>query len=210
MRLKMHFVIAQGRIDGLRNYTDKLEQMIAKETKQFLAGIDTVKALVEPEHTDEYAIQIAEEFEQLGKTFPRIFRSSLFVLCASDFEHILIDLAKVVQRSLGLGLLVSDMRDEGINKARSYLKKAIGWDFPDDSPEWEQITLLASLRNVFAHNNGRLTDERGKAQVEGLARVWAPDIRVDEAKYIQLSANFVPRALDVYREFLDQLSACVT
>ena len=60
MRLKMHFVIAQGRIDGLRNYTDKLEQMIAKETKQFLAGIDTVKALVEPEHTDEYAIRMAQ------------------------------------------------------------------------------------------------------------------------------------------------------
>ena len=49
-------------------------------------------------------------------------------------------------------LSASDCKGKGIDQAKTYLKKFVGIDFPDQSEYWNKITNYRKVRNKIVHN----------------------------------------------------------
>ena len=157
------------------------------------------------EDRQEYYEFASDKFYKLEETFPRILRYSFFVHIYSLLEHTLLRIADDVRQSRKLGLSPGDLKDDGITRAKTYLKKVAGIQFPDSTSEWQDILALNSLRNVIVHSGGYLAeDHHKKDQIEGLMKRW-PEISLSNIRQFELSDAFANRAIDTCDRFLSQV-----
>lgn len=95
-----------------------------------------------------------------------------------------------------------ERKDDGLRRAKKFIKDVANIPFPDDIPEWHDATSLAILRNLILHNDGRLPkDHSKKKEVDRFVKAWSPDIQLDEHQSLLVSPAFVGRAADVYYRF---------
>jgi hypothetical protein len=107
----------------------------------------------------EALISTAFENIDFSTNVPNLFRRALFVAAYSMLETHLNLLATDNQQQKTLVLSLEEIRGQGIERARLYLKKVVGMSFPDTSPEWQVLKRLGELRNVLVHRYGRLEGE---------------------------------------------------
>lgn len=96
--------------------------------------------------------------------FPSLQRSSAFLTVWGFLEHELDKLCLQYQSEKGFGLTLSDLSDKGIDRSTSYLEKVAGLEGLKSSKEWDEIKTVQRIRNVVAHDNGRLRDHQGKSK----------------------------------------------
>jgi hypothetical protein len=94
--------------------------------------------------------------------FPNIMRTSLFYSCFAFLENYLLFVCKNVKSKKNLGLDISDIKHNGIEKAQVYLKKVVGLNFPDQSVEWNHIRKCNKIRNILIHNGGLIDSNNEK------------------------------------------------
>lgn len=97
-------------------------------------------------------------FEQY---FPSLQRSSALLVLWGFLEHELDKLCLLFQKEKAFKLGVSDLSDKGIDRSTNYLEKVAGLDGLKSSPEWNHLKGLQRIRNLIAHNEGRLRDRMG-------------------------------------------------
>jgi hypothetical protein len=133
-------------------------------------------------------------------------RYSLFVHTYSLLERTLLGLAEHIQHAQKLDLSPNDLRDEGIVRAKTYLKKVARIPFPDTAPAWQEILTLNRIRNLVVHNTGYLPEDYSrKPELDALIARWSGDVALDHFGRFSFSSGFVPRVIDACRAFLDEL-----
>ena len=104
-----------------------------------------------------------------GEYFPSLQRRSAFLTVWSFLEHQLDQLCLFYQSEKGFGLSFMDSSGKGIDRSTSYLEKVAGLEGLKASQEWNRIKMVQRIRNVIAHNDGRLRDHQGKSKNEIVA-----------------------------------------
>ena len=193
---------------SIRGYADTVEKVLPEYKKEidkrFLAlGKNTVIEN-EDERDDLYREHDIELFE-LEHDFPQVLRYSLFVYSYSRFEKTLLGIADDYQRSRGLKLKPSELKDAGIKRAMTYLKNVVIIPFPDMEPSWKDILTLSLIRNHIAHNEGELPAGRdvGK-EIREFIKKWNDNISIEDGRF-EFSQGFIIRVLDTFDTFFDKL-----
>lgn len=190
----------------LRAFVLALENFLGEEMQRLKKYSDeTASKMTEEERRDFYD-SVSDEYYQFGETFPKILRYSLFTHAYSHLEHILLQIANHLRQSQNLDLSPNDLREEGILRAKTYLKKVARITFPDGGTTWQDILALNSVRNLIIHNNGYFPEDyKMKNQIDALIVKWANDFSLDKDRYFALSESFIEHVIQTYENFLNEL-----
>jgi hypothetical protein len=115
---------------------------------------------------DDTAWDLENIFEEY---FPSLQRRSALLTLWGVFEHNLDQLCLLYQSEKGFALSFSDLSGKGIDRSTSYLEKVAGLAGLKVSQEWNRIKMVQRIRNVIAHDDGRLRDHQGKSKNEIVA-----------------------------------------
>jgi hypothetical protein len=195
----------EGEFRELRHYSEALEKLLETEVARVAADITKEAERVTENERGDFFEWYSEEYSRLRDAFPNILRYSLFVHSYSLLEHGLIQLADHFQRAQKLELLPRDLRQEGINRAKTYLKKVAGVKFPDTAA-WEEISTLNHIRNIVVHRTGFFPDDdpRNK-QIEQLISKWSEVLAIDNLRRFEFKAGFPERVIQTFETFFTEL-----
>ena len=203
--LQTYRLFIEMEISDLKEYVQTLENFLSAEMKR-LDGESEVRASEMPkDQRMDFYDSVSDDHYRLAETFPNILRHSLFAHSYSLLEYILLEIAEHFQKSQKLDLSPSDLRDEGIRRAQSYLKKVVRVSFPDSGTIWQEISTLGYIRNLVVHNQGYLTEDNPrKDQIHALIAKWSSDLSLKKNKFI-FSATFIKRVVLTFETFLNDL-----
>ncbi|MGC2698116.1 MAG: hypothetical protein WA738_20195 [Candidatus Angelobacter sp.] len=108
---------------------------------------------------DEDSWDLQEVFEEY---FPTLQRRSALLTVWGFLEHELDALCLLYQSEKGFKLAFSDLAGKGIDRSATYLEKVAGLLGLKSSREWNALKEIQNIRNLIAHNDGRLHDHQGK------------------------------------------------
>jgi hypothetical protein len=141
----------------LRHATDVIEGAIAKEKIEY-----SVRRQAQTE-VPSMVYDAIEEWKTAW-ALPAILRRSQFISIYSLVEHWLNMHCDEARREKKIPIRYTDLKDKGIERAKSYLLKLAEIAFPSKSEEWQRLKDHGRLRNCLAHNNGRVeNNEEGQA-----------------------------------------------
>ncbi|ACB74312.1 hypothetical protein [Opitutus terrae] len=156
----------------------------------------------------DYVDSAAEDYDELHETFPAMFRASLFVMCMADFENTLNGLAELFKKAKKLEISFKEIRGEGMERAKIYLKKVARVGFPDELPHWATIKKFSALRNILVHADGRIpAGHRDEALLKKMIGANSGKLRLDRFQRIVLEREFIPYALETLRGLHVEYSA---
>jgi|GEM_PF-3807342 len=178
---------------SLQSQRDSLEAVIGRER----AGADDETAdLILGRHIDEW--------HQLAVVFPQRFFNTFVVSLCSWLEAELNDLAQAHRRLHPDAMNLNEVAGKGLERARLYLKRVVGIDFPDSRGSWPVIQSVYKIRNAIIHKD---------AASIGLS---APEFKLlvehacggtDQVERIALTLPFCKMALVSARTFFSDLDA---
>jgi hypothetical protein len=99
-----------------------------------------------------------------GEYFPSLQRRSAFLTLWSFLEYQLDQLCMLSQAEKGFGLSFMDLSGKGIDRSTSYLEKVAELQGLKNSPQWNVLKTLQRIRNVIAHDDGKLQKHLGKGK----------------------------------------------
>jgi hypothetical protein len=108
---------------------------------------------------DEHDWNVTEIFREY---FPNLQRRSALLTLWAFLEHTLASLCVLYQSEKGFKVNFEDLGGKGLDRSVNYLEKIAGLDGLKDCPEWAELKAIQLIRNVIAHNDGRLKDHYGK------------------------------------------------
>jgi hypothetical protein len=148
----------------------------------------------------------AQSVSNLESDFVVICTSNTFVGIYTILEHQLFRICEVRQKEMGFKVSVGDVRGSGIDACRTYLEKVCGIDVPKEPTEWKTIKRLQRLRNVLAHERGRL-QESDKDLREYIEK--STTARIGHDNQIVLDYQFCLEVIDTVEQFMDRVTDAI-
>lgn len=153
----------QAQIEWLHSYVEQVEKQIDESAKARKS--DSIPTDVEYAG-DGYPTVILEEHQGIEGPpdelkeifeyyFPNLQRRSTLIVLFSFLEHNLDQLCEVFATEQRLNIVHTDLKGNGIDRARVYLRKVIGLPL-DNSPSWQEIKRIQQIRNIIVHNDAKL------------------------------------------------------
>jgi hypothetical protein len=194
-------------IGQLGSYANAVEQMLIEQMQKINGEFQEHTAGKSKEEREAVLDWYGGEVASLTDEYPKILRYSLFVHSYRLLERVLLEIANHYRQTGHLELSPSDLRDKGIEQARTYLKKVALVQFPD-TESWQDVTTLQLIRNLIVHNEGELRKDHGKERqkIEDLAKKWKDDIAI-EGGNIELSQKIIFHVFDTFNTFFNELFA---
>lgn len=146
---------------------------------------------------------LADEYEKIKK-FQRYFRYSVMVLIFSILEYLLEEICNVVKHFKDLSLNPGDLKGQGIERAKNFIKKACKLPFPSDSPEWKFIQDLLKVRNCIVHANGKIDEYKEPKKLKDVINRIS-ELDSDEYGYVIIKKELLPKLLDNIKELLGKV-----
>jgi hypothetical protein len=202
----MYRQLVEAELEELKRYADALEGALEEEKRRLEKDSEERASTMTEEQRMELYEWAYDDFYRLGETFPRILRYSLFVHTYSLLEHTILRIADHLRNSRKLDLSPSDLRDEGITRAKTFLKKVVRVSFPDNGTDWQDILALNHIRNIIVHNTGHFPEDHSKRkQIDAFMTRWSSDISLDNIRQFTLSDRFIEHVIETCKHFLDDV-----
>jgi hypothetical protein len=137
---------------------------------------------------------------------PRHIINSLFASLYSLFEDEMVKICELIgSKATGSMAFSSYKKGIGISKCKNYLAEILKISV-DTYPSWREILHIKDLRNMIAHNNGRLVD-RDQDAAERLQNYIdvSQFLSIDESRHIVIDRQYFNHVENVFRAFIKDL-----
>ena len=191
------------------DYVRTLEQALDQRRKDFHERVEREAHQLPAHEREELFDYYSDDHARLAEYFPNTMRASTFVACYDAFVVHLGQLCHLKARGVGCLLRVNDIRGQGVERAKLYLKKVLQVPFPDDTREWTIIKNYGRVRNCLVHGDGKPA-RMGESKKAEQAVHDLPALRLDIAGRIWIERGFVSGVLKTLNKFLDTLSRSTT
>ena len=149
----------------------------------------------------QLAYQIADDIET--SVLPRHFRAPFVISLWSVFEAAIREISEYIQEKQNQSLGLNDIRGDFLSRVEKYYHHVLQYEICIDGTSWEQIKIIALVRNIFAHANGRKSaiekgtwnrlenwiNENGGLHIDG-------DFVIPSAAFVRNSYNVIFSLLD--------------
>ncbi|TNZ66197.1 hypothetical protein CGK42_23745, partial [Vibrio parahaemolyticus] len=146
------------RLDSIRQSVAVFENAIDSQKNAHDEYVKKATEGVFPEDLRYHLAHYHYEFESKETDLTTALRYSILVHTYGIFENIVNQLCVVHKEEKNLSLSLSDLRHEGIQRAKVYIKKVSNSNFNEASREWSEIVKINKIRNIIAHNDGSLIE----------------------------------------------------
>ena len=192
----------------LREYAEEIEHYFAQQQKKLLERYER-EVEKYPAAQEDIAEYLGEEKSRIEEIFLRSFRYSMIIAAHSVLEVLLEDLCRHAQRLHHQTKSVRDLGNDGIARAKRYLKTIAKISFPENTNAWQQIEKSLKIRNCIVHTQGNIKKTRNPKALRNLVKS-IKGITLDGAdRFIHIDSTYVPALIDnietcvqhVYRSF---------
>lgn len=190
-----------SQIERLVNTIDEMLTQKVGSTKP-LSMLDAMFQKVSPL---KMAVQNMFYFD-LKVMFPNILWSSVYLTLYSIFEHALDDLCSIIKSELNLKLSPTELRDRGIIRSETYLRKIAQLDFPADSEEWKDAKVANSIRNCLTHAAGIIDDYSKPEEIRSIVRSDANLSELEGEGRLVISKEYVLSTVGTVRAVFKKIT----
>ncbi len=136
---------------------------------------------------------------------PRFFRGTFLVVLYAAYESIVTEIARLIQVKQSQKIAINHLKGGFLERAKKYYKHILKFDLYSEEKVWQQVKMLSTLRNAFAHANGRLDMLNEKSKKE--MKKWRKEKRGISTYYgyIICEANIVSDIFSAVRDSLEDL-----
>lgn len=127
-------------LDHLERCAEDAQKGLGTRLQEFERDIDVRAQRMEEEVREEWYDWNSDRHWELSDVFPRIIRHSMFITSYAFLEHALSRLTSGLAHEAPKRVSIQDLKGDGIDLARLYLKKVQGISFPDQSAEWNRLS----------------------------------------------------------------------
>ena len=179
-------------------YLDTLDKYLDEYSKDFLKkSEENLKNHTDDDREFELDHNILPEYFLLAEDFPDILRKSFIITCYSYLEHQLKVQCKFIKNRKSEPLDITDLRNSGINQARTYLKKIANIDISDIKC-WDDIKHIGEIRNLIVYRDSSLPDE--SSEIRRYINIRT-DISINVNTFI-IHAEYCRYVINIIDEFL--------
>lgn len=142
--------------ENIYSYCKFTEAALAQEKDNFFAIYKTKVSKLTPEEKEKFEQFAIEIHWKLYDVFPTLQWTSIFNSAYSIFERYLNDLCTILEKKASTKVSLTDLKGQGIERAKLFLSKIIGITNVFDSTEWNEIQNYSKVRNILVHTSGKL------------------------------------------------------
>ena len=153
-------------LSALEDYLETIERQIDHIRKSEKLLLDAAIRKQNLNADDPEWHEVLDPYEhRIEFLLPRFFRCPFLVSLYAVYETAVTEIARLIQKSQGQAIALSDIRGaDFLDQAKKYYKHILHFELCDDNAEWQQIIMLSQIRNAIAHTNGRIEMLRKKAR----------------------------------------------
>jgi hypothetical protein len=140
--------------------------------------------------------------------FPSLQRRSALLTVYGYFEHELDKLCLLYQSEKLFRLNLSDLNGKGVERSINYLEKVAGIDASKKSKEWNHIKRIQKIRNVIAHQDGKLNDHQGNPRKEVIDYINQMDSLSGDIEVI-LHKGFLNHVVSTFNDYFRLLGKSI-
>jgi hypothetical protein len=147
----------------------------------------------------------------ITQEFPQYQRQSQVIMIVSLFEDYLNQLCLSFEVKNTLDVALTDIKGSGIDRAKTYLKKAVGIPFPSDGDSWKIIRDAQLIRNIVAHNASHLDEVRHATHLKVVKANDNLDTELFARLHLVIEEGYLPSLVDAMEEHtaaFQKLAAC--
>ncbi|WFO17126.1 hypothetical protein M601_005160 [Cellulophaga baltica 4] len=194
-----HYSEIDFEIDSFIEFLDLTNQQIDEKVRKYLKEYNDTPDLAKDLNYDPIDIYIKQKNLQL-------YYSSIIVSIYSFLEQSLLRLCAIAEKNKRIK--IDDISGKGIFKFKRYLEKVIEIDFEEINSEWNEITKLNHLRNVFVHSsNYRLNKSETKTRINSIKEI--KQLKVTEINNYYLlefqNDKLIRHFIETIRVFLNKI-----
>ena len=194
-----HFAEIDFGLDSFVEYLELTNTLIDNNVKKHLSEYDNTSDEAKDYFFDPSDIYIKQKSLQL-------YYSSIVISLYSFFEQSLLKLAEIPEKDKKIK--IDDISGNGIIfTIKKYLEKVIEIDFKEMNYEWNEITKLNKLRNLFVHSsNSILKKSESKKRINTLKNIKQLKVTEKSDYYILEfeSDELIRHFIEIIRVFLNK------
>jgi len=142
--------------ENIYSYCKFTEAALRREKEKFLTLHNEKINKLTPDEKRDFDELSIEIHWKLYDVFPTLQWTSIFNSAYSLFERHLNDLCRILGKNAPTKIELTDLKGQGIERAKIFLSKIVGISNVFDSTEWKEIQDYAKVRNVLVHSTGKL------------------------------------------------------
>lgn len=152
--IRVHRTLLDAQLDLLRGAEGLMRDAVTRYEAEVESWYAKQKTASEGPAPDYLLELYSEQKTDALDGYPQLLRAALFAIAYGELEQFLNRICHQDSRQRA-SVNLSDLRDEGIRRAKLYLAKVAKLDFPA-TPEWQDLTNYGRLRNVLVHAQGEV------------------------------------------------------
>jgi hypothetical protein len=169
------------------------EKAIVRQSEDARAALDAraSKAAADPTHSwvkNPIFASAGRDILKADLTFPRIFRSSLFIAIYSHTEYLLLSWCESIpdQENVSQRLRRTERGESYPARYLRFLRDDVGFALGDFTtwPEWQAIDAYRRARNCLAHRGGVVDDEEEAKAIATLPHFVIDDSEFEVAEHV--------------------------
>lgn len=187
----------------LKTHSNSIEEQLAQEAREFRDYLEEQAGNLTSDQKEELFEWHGESLSIVASELPGIHRNAMLVSSYSIFEHYLNEYCRLFEGVGGIKLHLREVAGQGVERARLYLSKVIGVQFPPDEEQWNTIKMFSLIRNILVHRNGEL-DEKGDKRIIEYAKA-SEYLAVGREDSIRIGRGTIEYLAELFESFFLQL-----
>lgn len=157
-------------LENFRKYALEIEGKFNADKNRIMHEFEERIAHLSQEERNEIDDYYAENYQHIDNFQIGLYRKSTLVSLYSFLEHSLNDLCGHLFRTKAFAVAVTDLRGEGIIRAKDYLEKLPKVDFSLLNDEWTHLIEFNKIRNCIVHSDGDINQSRSKKSLNEIVK----------------------------------------
>lgn len=195
---------AKTRLEKFRLYTLQLEQKFTADKQSVEDSYqEAISQVSDDEATDAHEY-FGEMYQEIDSVNVPLFRHSTVVTLYTFLESSMNKLCRHLYRLKQYSVELSDLKGDGISRAKLYLEKLANVDFDKLNGDWSKLSSLNAIRNCLVHAEGNINGVRSPTKLTKIVEN-TDGIYANYNSEIVIEREYVENCIDTIESFLIQL-----
>ena len=196
-----HIYYRFNELKKYKDYIQRYERMIREELEDYNKFLND----------SDFFLELGPKFDfesnhshNLSVEFPNTQRKSAFVSLISYFENSMNELCEIYEYHNKLPVNFKDMSGQGVERAKLYLIKIVGLDFPT-SKGWNDIKILLRIRNNIVHSYSEVYTENKQLVSDIKSFQYLTLYKLQTKSLLQIEEKFLYSVIEIFESFYKEL-----
>lgn len=177
------------KLSDLDEYLKGMRSYIEKEQREYINFLNEEEKKFSEDNPDDFINAYIDDYKKVTEEFPEMFYSSYILLWYSMLENCIIGICEGLSLKVEIGVSDRVSFRGGICDTHKFLKKAIGYEWPEDLRT--EFCFITNLRHKIAHGHksySLISEEGGQTRIELDGDNYSINIEQNLYKYLNDNA----------------------